>query len=75
MFDAAALDAQSEIGRIQGHDRLWFAGAWQGYGFHEDGLRSGLDVARELGVVDPWSSSIAASSGSTLPERAVAQPH
>jgi predicted NAD/FAD-binding protein len=27
---------------------VWFAGAWTGYGFHEDGLKSGLAVAAAL---------------------------
>lgn len=30
---------------IQGQDRVWFAGAWAGYGFHEDGLKAGIAVA------------------------------
>jgi predicted NAD/FAD-binding protein len=33
---------------IQGQQRTWFAGAWTGYGFHEDGLKSGLNVGRAL---------------------------
>jgi predicted NAD/FAD-binding protein len=52
VFDGAAVAAQREIGAVQGRRRVWFAGAWTGYGFHEDGLKSGLAVAqaiRELG--------------------------
>lgn len=48
VFDAAAIDAQRELPHIQGRNRVWFAGAWTGYGFHEDGLRSGLAVAAAL---------------------------
>jgi hypothetical protein len=56
-FDAAALAAQKEVARLQGHDRIWFAGAWTGHGFHEDGLASGLDVAARLGCPAPWLTS------------------
>ncbi|MGL4575740.1 MAG: NAD(P)/FAD-dependent oxidoreductase [Burkholderiaceae bacterium] len=45
IFDAAAVAAQSRLPAIQGSDGLWFAGAWAGYGFHEDGLKSGLAAA------------------------------
>jgi predicted NAD/FAD-binding protein len=40
-FDAKALAAQIRLPDVQGTGRIWFAGAWTGYGFHEDGLRSG----------------------------------
>lgn len=48
VFDRGAVAAQQRLHEIQGLNRAWFAGAWTCYGFHEDGLRSGLDVAREL---------------------------
>ena len=48
VFDQAAVAAQARLEQIQGTERLWFAGAWTGYGFHEDGLKSGLAVARRL---------------------------
>ncbi len=53
-FTAAAFAAQKRLGDIQGPRHTWFAGAWTGYGFHEDGLRSGLAVAEALGAVVPW---------------------
>lgn len=55
LFDGAAMAAQRDLWRIQGADRIWFAGAWQGAGFHEDGLQSGLAVADALGCPRPWS--------------------
>jgi hypothetical protein len=53
-YDSAALSAQKEMDCIQGVNRTWFCGAWTGYGFHEDGLSSGLRVAEKLGGVIPW---------------------
>ena len=53
-FDARALSAQSRLSEIQGVRRTWFAGAWTAAGFHEDGLRSGLDAAQALGAEVPW---------------------
>lgn len=49
IFDQAAINAQSQLPEIQGKNKVWFAGAWQGYGFHEDGAVSGLRVAEALG--------------------------
>lgn len=54
-FDGPAAEAQRQIWSIQGVNRTWFAGAWQGYGFHEDGLRAGLRVALKLGGHVPWT--------------------
>jgi predicted NAD/FAD-binding protein len=48
VFDLAAIDAQHNMHQIQGQQNTWYAGAWLGYGFHEDGLKSGLSAAREL---------------------------
>jgi predicted NAD/FAD-binding protein len=56
-YDRATVDAQAELPRIQGVTRTWFAGAWTGYGFHEDGLRSGLAVAAALGARAPWAEA------------------
>ncbi len=48
LFDGRAIQAQRRLPAIQGNGNLWFCGAWTGYGFHEDGLRSGLEVAEAL---------------------------
>jgi hypothetical protein len=57
VFDQPAMEAQGGIAGLQGVDRTWYAGAWLGYGFHEDGLRSAVEVARGLGVEPPWTPS------------------
>ena len=49
VYDHASVAAQGRRGEINGVRRTWFAGAYWGFGFHEDGLRSGVDVARALG--------------------------
>ncbi len=67
-FDSAAVDAQQGIARIQGRNRTWFAGAYLGYGFHEDGLQSGLNVAAALGSPAPWHGSFEPMS-SALPAK------
>jgi predicted NAD/FAD-binding protein len=48
--DHASVAAQARRAEVNGVDRIWYAGAYWGYGFHEDGLRSGVEVARALGV-------------------------
>ncbi|MDB5566719.1 MAG: Amine oxidase [Tardiphaga sp.] len=53
-YNATAFAAQKRLGEIQGPRHTWFCGAWTGYGFHEDGLRSGLAVAEALGAGVPW---------------------
>lgn len=49
IFDAKAIQAQKQLPIIQGVKNTWFCGAWTGYGFHEDGLRSGELVAEDIG--------------------------
>jgi uncharacterized protein len=56
ILDAAAARAQEKLPSIQGLDRVWFCGAWAGYGFHEDGLKSALRVVRDFGVEIPWGA-------------------
>ena len=57
LFDQAAIGAQAQLDAIQGVERLWFCGAWGGYGFHEDGLASALAVAARLGCHAPWQDA------------------
>jgi predicted NAD/FAD-binding protein len=55
-FDAAAMQAQERLAEIQGVENFWFAGAWTGWGFHEDGIASAVRVANALGVRAPWQA-------------------
>ncbi len=48
VFDLAAIAAQQRLPQIQGRANVWFAGAWTRYGFHEDGLMSGMAAAKGL---------------------------
>lgn len=50
VFEASTLAAQDALRAINGRRQTYFAGAYTGYGFHEDGLQSGVEVARRLGV-------------------------
>jgi predicted NAD/FAD-binding protein len=52
VFDQAAIDAQARLQAFQGQTHVWFCGAWTRYGFHEDGLMSGLAVADALRARD-----------------------
>jgi uncharacterized protein len=45
VFDLGAIAAQQRVPALQGQHRTWYAGAWCGYGFHEDGLSAGLRAA------------------------------
>lgn len=54
VFDSGAINAQQELDKIQGKDKIWYVGAWQRYGFHEDGLLSAVNVAKEFGAKIPW---------------------
>lgn len=46
VFDSRALKSQETLTRIQGHNRTWFAGAYNRHGFHEDGIASAMRVIR-----------------------------
>ena len=54
MYDSAALRAQGRLHEIQGVRHTYFCGSYCGYGFHEDALSAGLDIAEQLGAARPW---------------------
>jgi predicted NAD/FAD-binding protein len=56
LLDQAAYAAQQTLAAIQGRNRVYFCGAWASYGFHEDGLKSGMRVAQLLGARIPWEA-------------------
>lgn len=71
VFSNDAYEAQQKLWSLQGKNRTWFCGSYFGYGFHEDGLQSGLSVAEQLGGHKrPWR--VANDSGriylSAMPE-------
>lgn len=55
VFDRNALAAQAQLPGLQGARNTWFAGAWTGYGFHEDGVKSALRVASDFGLCPDWA--------------------
>ena len=50
VFDAAGVAAQERVGTINGMRRVWFGGAWCGFGFHEDGVQAALRIAADFGI-------------------------
>ena len=48
VFDLAAIQAQRRVNSLQGLQHTWFAGAWMGYGFHEDGFKAGRAAAKGI---------------------------
>lgn len=54
VFDGPAIAAQSAIKAISGQNRTLFAGAWLGYGFHEDGFASAVRAAAQLAPLPDW---------------------
>lgn len=58
VLDGAAIAAQQRLEQVQGQNGIWLAGAWSGYGFHEDGLASALRVANAMGIAAPWQTGV-----------------
>ncbi|BBP43177.1 NAD(P)/FAD-dependent oxidoreductase [Thiosulfativibrio zosterae] len=61
VFDSAAMRAQKQLSAIQGKHNLWFCGSYFGYGFHEDGLTSSVNLARLWDLHLPWETDIKSS--------------
>ena len=69
VFDNAAIAAQGRLAELQGRSHVWFCGAWTGYGFHEDGLKSGQQVAERI-LARMASPAMATADVSALREAA-----
>jgi len=54
IFTNETYQSQNEIDTIQGHNKYWFCGAYQRYGFHEDGLLSAVNLAKKMKVEVTW---------------------
>jgi predicted NAD/FAD-binding protein len=54
VFDKGAVNSQSKIADLQGHNNLYYCGAYQRYGFHEDGLLSAVNMVKTMGIEIPW---------------------
>jgi predicted NAD/FAD-binding protein len=63
VFDRGAVAAQARLPLIQGEGQVWYCGAWTRYGFHEDGLLSGLTVAKQL--LERWAQQAPGHLSST----------
>lgn len=70
IYTPASVAAQQRKSEIQGQRRTWFAGAYWGWGFHEDGMRSAVAVAEALGV--RWPGAIASTHEAQQREQEIA---
>lgn len=71
VYSHASVRAQQRKAEIQGLNRTWYAGAYWGWGFHEDGMRSAVEVAHGLGVGWPEGSQHAAATHGSRDTRGI----
>jgi len=57
ILDNNAINIQKKLSSIQGKNNLWFCGAWTGFGFHEDGVKSAVEIANSHDIDLPWFQS------------------
>jgi predicted NAD/FAD-binding protein len=58
MYDAASAAGREELRRLQGRNGIYVSGAWLGDGFHEAGLRTGLEASLAMGGQVPWTPAL-----------------
>ena len=56
IFNNKTNEAQKRMNFIQGKNNIYFTGAWLGYGFHEDGIKSAVNMAKLLKINIPWEN-------------------
>ena len=56
VFDNAAMDSQADLMKLQGLHGIWMCGSYFGYGFHEDGLTSSVNLSKLWGITLPWEN-------------------
>ena len=54
IFDLKSINSKKLLENIQGYKNTWYCGAWQGNGFHEDGIESSVKLAKEFGIKVLW---------------------
>lgn len=65
-YSGKSLDAQERLRRLNGARRTLWCGAWNGYGFHEDGVASALEVTRHFGLgLESWKAASTKASFAT----------
>ena len=54
IFDIKAINSKKLLKNIQGYRNTWHCGAWSGNGFHEDGITSSVNLAKEFDAKVLW---------------------
>ena len=57
VLDNTAIQIQKKLHKLQGKNKIWFCGAWTGFGFHEDGIKSAAEIANSFNIQLPWMYS------------------
>ena len=47
-YDVESIEAQKNLKKLQGQNNSWFCGSYFGYGFHEDGLKSSINIVDKI---------------------------
>ena len=48
LYDLQTLKSQKDLAKLQGRNNTWFCGSYFGYGFHEDGIKSALNIINQI---------------------------